>query len=288
MESLLHLLIHTIEHTLEHTISMLPFLFAAFLVMETLEHYSGNLIERSLIRTSKAGPLVGAFLGCFPQCGFSVIASNLYAGGVITLGTLLAVFLSTSDEAVLILLSHPESTKSILPLLAVKVMIAIIAGYLANFLLSKYIVSEKHIEEICEESCCGCNEEIGILRPAITHTLQLFAFIFLFTAGLDFIIDLVGLETVATVLLEGSIMQPLFAALIGFIPNCVPSVILTELYLKGTLSFASIIAGLCTNAGMGLIVLFKVNRDLLENLKIMGLLYISAVIAGMTLNFLCL
>ena len=114
MESLLHLLIHTIEHTLEHTISMLPFLFAAFLVMETLEHYSGNLLERSLIRTSKAGPLIGALLGCFPQCGFSVIASNLYAGGVITLGALLAVFLSTSDEAILILLSHPESTKSIL------------------------------------------------------------------------------------------------------------------------------------------------------------------------------
>lgn len=285
MESFLHLFIHTIEHTLEHTISMLPFLFIAFLVMEALEHYSGNLIERSLIRTSKAGPAVGALLGCFPQCGFSVIASNLYAGGVITLGTLLAVFLSTSDEAILILLANPKSTGAILPLLAAKVIIAVIAGYLANFFFSKLIVSEKHIEELCEESCCGCNEENGILRPAITHTLQLFAFIFVFSTALDLIIDLVGLEAVATVLLEGNVMQPLLAALIGFIPNCVPSVILTELYLNGTLSFASIIAGLCTNAGMGLIVLFRVNKNVRENLQIMGLLYLVAVVSGIILSF---
>lgn len=285
MDSFLHLLTHTIEHTLEHTISMLPFLFAAFLVMEALEHYSGNLIERSLIRTSKAGPAIGALLGCFPQCGFSVIASNLYAGGVITLGTLLAVFLSTSDEALLILLAHPESTRSILPLLAAKVIIAIIAGYTANIFFGKYITSEKHIEELCEDSCCGCDEENGILRPAITHTLQLFAFIFAFTAVLDLIIDLVGLETVASVLLEGSLMQPLLAALIGFIPNCVPSVILTELYLSGTLSFASIVAGLCTNAGMGLIVLFRVNKNVRENLKILGILYVISVVAGTILTF---
>lgn len=286
MESITHIIIHTIEHTLEHTLSMLPFLFVAFLVMETLEHYSGNLIERSLIRASKAGPLIGALLGCFPQCGFSVIASNLYSGGVITLGTLLAVFLSTSDEAILILLAHPESTGNILPLLATKVVIAVIAGYLVNFFFSKHIVSEKHIEELCEDSCCGCNEENGILRPAITHTLQLFAFIFAFTAILDLLIDLAGLETVATVLLEGSILQPFLAALIGFIPNCVPSVILTELYLSGTLSFASIIAGLCTNAGMGLIVLFRVNKNMWENLKIMGLLYAAAVVAGVILSFI--
>lgn len=284
MEPFTHLLIHTLEHTLEHTLSMLPFLFVAFLVMEALEHYSGNLIERSLIRTSKAGPAIGALLGCVPQCGFSVIASNLYAGGIIKLGTLLAVFLSTSDEALLILLAHPDSSGDILPLLAVKVVIAIIAGYLVNFLFGKYIVSEKCIEELCEDSCCGCDEEHGILRPAITHTLQLFAFIFVFTAGLDLVIDLVGLETVATVLLEGSMMQPLLAALIGFIPNCVPSVILTELYLSGTLSFASIIAGLCTNAGMGLIVLFRVNKNTKENLQIMGLLYLTAAIAGMILS----
>lgn len=286
MESFLHLLIHTIEHTLEHTVSMLPFLLIAFLIMEALEHYSGNIIERALIRTSKAGPLIGALAGCFPQCGFSVIASNLYAGGIITLGTLLAVFLSTSDEAIIILLANPESIKSILPLLTAKIIIAIIAGYLANFFFDKHIVSEKHIEDLCEDSCCGCNENSGIIRPAITHTFQLFTFIFIFSATLDLIIDFVGLETVAAALLEGSMMQPLLAALIGFIPNCVPSVILTELYLNGTLSFASIIAGLCTNAGVGLIVLFRVNKNVHENLKIIGLLYLTAVVAGIILSFI--
>ena len=285
MESFTHILIHTIEHTLEDTLSMLPFLFIAFLVLESLEHYSGNLVGRTLTKAAKACPAIGALLGCIPQCGFSVIASNLYSGGIITLGTLLAVFLSTSDEAVLILLAHPENTGTILPLLATKVVIAIIAGYLANLFFGNRIGSEKHIETLCEDSGCGCHEHHGILRPALAHTIQLFVYIFVFTAVLNLIIESFGLETVATFLLEGSIFQPFLAALIGFIPNCAASVILTELYLSGTLSFASIIAGLCTNAGVGLIVLFRVNKNTSENLKIAGLLYLIAVVAGIILSF---
>lgn len=285
MDSYFHVLIHTLEHTVTDTLSMLPFLFIAFLVLESLEHHSRNLIGKTLSKTAKAGPLVGALLGCVPQCGFSVIASNLYSGGIITLGTLLAVFLSTSDEAVLILLAHPKQAGMIVPLLLTKVCVAVIAGYLANAIFRKRISTEKHIETLCEESHCGCHDHRGILRPALSHTIQLFMYIFVFTAILNLVIESFGLETVAVFLLEGSLLQPFLAALIGFIPNCAASVILTELYLSGTLSFASVVAGLCTNAGVGLIVLFRVNKNTRENLEITGLLYLVAALAGLVLSF---
>lgn len=286
MQSFTTLFIHILEHTLEDTFSMLPFLFAAFLVLESLEYHSKNFIGKALAKTSKAGPIVGALLGCIPQCGFSVIAANLYSGGIITLGTLLAVFLSTSDEAILILLAHPEQTSVILPLLLAKIGIAIIAGYACNAIFRNRISGEKHIETLCEHSHCGCHDHQGILRPALSHTVQLFVYIFVFTAVLNLVIESFGLETVAALLLEGSLLQPLLAALIGFIPNCAASVILTELYLSQTLSFASVVAGLCTNAGVGLIVLFRVNKNTRENLKIVGLLYLIAAIAGLLLSVL--
>ena len=261
---------------------MLPFLFAAFLLLEGLEHYSSAWIRRTLTKIEKAGPVVGAVFGCIPQCGFSVMAANLYSGGVISVGTLLAVFLATSDEAVLILVGHPGNGTAIFSLLAAKLIIAIAAGYLADLFFARLISTKKEIEDLCHH--CGCHNHHGILRPALNHTVRLFAYIFLCTLILNGVIEAVGLDSVSTFLLNGSILQPFLAALLGFIPNCAASVLLTELYLGSALSFASVIAGLCTNAGVGLIVLFKVNPDKKECVKFTGLLYACAVIAGVLLH----
>lgn len=280
----MELLKHILLHTLEDSVGMLPFLFAAFLLLEALEHYSRDWINRTLAKLKKGGPIVGALFGCIPQCGFSVLASNLYAGGVISLGTLLAVFLATSDEALLILMGHPGYSKDILTLIIVKIVIAIVAGYLADVFLARFITTKKEIGDLCHH--CGCHNHHGIVRPSLNHTIRLFGYIFIFSGILNLIIEAIGLESVTTFLLGGSIFQPFLAALLGFIPNCAASVLLTELYLGGALSFASVVAGLCTNAGMGLIVLFRVNEDKKECIKFTGLLYVVAVAAGMMLHIL--
>lgn len=278
MELLEHILLHTAQDSLR----MLPFLFAAFLLLEGLEHYSSAWIRRTLARMEKAGPVVGALFGCIPQCGFSVMASNLYAGGVISPGTMLAVFLATSDEAVLLLLGHPGSGRLVASLLLVKLVIAVAAGYLADLCLAPFIATKKEIGDLCHH--CGCHDHHGIVRPALNHTVRLFGYIFVCTLVLNAVIEGAGLESLTTFLLGGSVLQPFLAALLGFIPNCAASVLLTELYLGGALSFASVIAGLCTNAGVGLIVLFKVNPDKKECLKFTGLLYACGVIAGIALH----
>lgn len=268
--------------TILDSVRMLPFLFAAFLLLEALEHYSTAFVNKTLNRLNKAGPIAGALFGCVPQCGFSVMAANLYSGGVVSLGTLLAVFLSTSDEAVIILMGHPGNGAAIWQLLAVKFVIAFIAGYAADLLFAGKLTSPKHIEDLCGH--CGCHDHRGILKPALNHTLKLFGYIFVFSGVLNLLIELTGIDAISTFLLNGSILQPFLTAVIGFIPNCAASVLLTELYLNGALSFAAVISGLCTNAGMGLIVLFKVNKNRRENLAITGLLYLIAAAAGMLLS----
>lgn len=266
------------------SVRMLPFLFAAFLLMEALEHYSATWINKTLTTLQKTGPVAGALLGCIPQCGFSVMAANLYSGGVISIGTLLAVFLSTSDEAIIILMGHPGNTDSIWRLLAVKFLIALAAGFLTDSILAGKFPDTKHIEDLCHN--CGCHSRHGIVKPALNHTFRLFGYIFIFSGILNLLIALAGMSAISTFLLNGSILQPFLTAIIGFIPNCAASVLLTELYLNGAVSFAAVISGLCTNAGMGLIVLFKVNHNQRENLSVAGLLYLTAVISGLATHLL--
>lgn len=273
-----------IVDTVLDSVGMLPFLFGAFLLLEALEHYSSTFVTRILTKLKKTGPLIGAVFGCIPQCGFSVMATNLYAGGVVSLGTLLSVYLATSDEAILILMGHPGKGRAVLLLLIVKIVIAITAGYFADFFLEKKISEPKQIGIIC--SHCGCHEHKGIIQPALRHTLQIFGFILLFSGILNLLTEGFGLASISRYLLQGSIAQPFFTALIGLIPNCASSVLLTELYLTGTLSFASVVAGLCTNAGVGLMVLFHINKNRSENLRILGLLYAISVLFGCLLSAL--
>ena len=275
------MILHALEHAFLDTVRMVPFLLAAFLALEALEHYSNNYMNRVLGKVGKAGPAVGAVFGCVPQCGFSVAAANLYSGGVITLGTLLAVFLSTSDEAVLILLGNPGSGPVIVRLLLGKVLIGIGFGYLADLVLRNK-KEEKHIEDLCRS--CGCSDHGGILKPALKHTVRLAAYILVFTFVLNVLLEWIGMDTLTAILGRDTWFQPLLTALLGLIPNCASSILITELYLAGGLSFAAAMSGLCAGAGVGLAVLFKTNRPMKENLGILALLYVISAAVGLLLE----
>lgn len=266
------------------SLKTLPFLFGAYLLIEFLEHRASHKLTGALARLGPLGPVGGAALGCVPQCGFSVAAANFYAGRLISPGTLLAVFLATSDEALPILLSHPQALGAMWRLLGVKLVAAGIAGVAVDALLGKKVFQKgEPFHQLCED--CGC-EEKGVFLSALGHTGQIFLFMLLVNLGLGCAIQLVGEENISRLLLSGSVFQPLLAGVIGFIPNCAASVILTELYLSGSLSFGSAVAGLSTGAGIGLAVLFRVNRNLRENLWIVGLLYAAGVITGILCQFL--
>lgn len=274
------MLVDAVMDTTFDCLKMLPFLFVAFILIEALEHYSSDFTAKALAKVGKAGPVVGAVAGCVPQCGFSVMAANLYAGGIISVGTLLSVFIATSDEAVLIIMSNPERIREEGVLLAAKVIIAVTAGYIIDIFFRNQIATVKESGNLCKD--CGCDEEdAGIWKPAWHHTIRIFIYLFIFTGILNLCIEIFGIEQLSKFLLGNTIFQPVIAAIIGLIPNCAASVILTQLYLNGAISFASVIAGLCTGAGVGLVVLFKMNRNRRENLKIVGVLFLVAVAAGM-------
>ena len=274
------MLVDAIVDTTFDCLKMLPFLFVAFILIEALEHYSSDFTAKALAKVGRAGPVVGALAGCVPQCGLSVMAANLYAGGIISVGTLLSVFIATSDEAILIIMSNPERIREVGILLAAKVIIAVTAGYIIDIFFQNQLATVKESGNLCKD--CGCDEEdAGIWKPAWHHTIRIFIYLFIFTGILNLCIEIFGIEQLSKFLLGNTIFQPVIAAIIGLIPNCAASVILTQLYLNGAISFASVIAGLCTGAGIGLVVLFKMNRNKRENLKIVGVLFLVAVAAGM-------
>lgn len=274
-----------LSHTFLDTIKMLPFLFGVYLLIEFLEHKATGKLAGVLRRLGPFGPVGGAALGCLPQCGFSVAASNLYSGRLISLGTLLAVYIATSDEAIPILLSNPQSMGDVWKLILAKLIIAVIAGLFVDAVIRFF--NRKSNEEaepyvdLCEN--CGCGNH-GIWLSALKHTLQIFVFLFVISLALEAVMHLAGEELLSKVLMQNSILQPALSALIGLIPNCAPSVILTNLYVNGSLSFGSVVAGLSTGAGMGLVVLFKVNKNLKQNLAIVGVLYAIGALSGMIID----
>ena len=285
MESL-HELTHMLEHAVLDALNTLPFLFLAYLLIEYMEHRASAKLKNGLQKLGPFGPVGGALIGIIPQCGFSVAASNFYAGRIVSVGTLLAVFLSTSDEAVPILLSQPEMRRYILPMLGVKLLSAVVFGFLADLAVRLWKKKEEEapFEELCAE--CDC-EHHGVFRSALHHTVHIFLFILLVNVVMELAIHFIGEETISGLLLNGSVLQPFLTALIGLIPNCAASVILTELFTAGSLSFGACIAGLCAGAGMGVIVLFRANRRLKENCAILAALYGTAVLTGLVVNLFC-
>ena len=269
------------------TLKILPFLFVAFLVIEFLEHKAQDKVKHLFTRAGSAGPFIGTLLGCIPQCGFSVMCSNLYSSGIIALGTLVAVFLSTSDEAVILLATAENGSYEILRLITSKVIIALVFGYTIYFSeKQKHKSHHHHSHDLCEHDHCGCEENGGILRPALVHTVKVFGFLLLFTILIDIFVAIIGTDRLSHLLLSDSVFQPFLSAIIGFIPNCASSILLTQLYIEGTLSFGALIAGLCTNAGAGILILFRDKTKFKENLKIVGIMYVCAVIPGIILHLI--
>ncbi len=263
------------------TLKILPLLFLAYLLMEWLEKKSSAKMERALGKIGKAGPVVGSLLGCVPQCGFSGASANLYTAGIITEGTLIAVFLSTSDEAIVLLLSSLSSFDVIGKLVLAKVIIGIVAGYLIDFINKKRKIKKVPVE-MCRD--CGCEEEEGIFKPALKHTFKVGLFIFIVNFILFNVASVLGSDFISSILLSGSFLQPFITGLVGLIPNCAVSAAITELYCEGALSFGSAIAGLCSGAGVGLAVLFKANPIKKENFRIVFILFCVAVASGILLN----
>ena len=289
-------MLEIIQDTLIDAIKLLPFLFITYLIMEYIEHKMGHKTKHAIRKSGKWGPIIGSILGAFPQCGFSVSATNLYAGRVITLGTLIAVYLSTSDEMLPIFISEAVSPIIILKILGIKLIIGMIAGVLID--LITHIIKNKNenktnIEEneedeighICEEDHCHCNES-GILKSTIHHTLNILLFIVIVTFIINIVVHFVGEETIAGWILNKPIIGPVIASLIGLVPNCAASVIITNMYLENVISLGSMISGLLTGAGVGLAVLFKTNSKIKENIGILILLYVIGVISGIIIDLI--
>ena len=277
------MIISVILDSLIDSIKLIPFLFITYLVMEYLEHKAGNRMQAAIRGAGKGGPVIGAVLGIFPQCGFSAAASNLYAGRIITVGTLMAVFLSTSDEMLPIMISENVGIGLIVKVLAVKVIVAIAAGFVVDLIFRKR-EKEPQIGHLCEQHHCHC--ENGILKSALHHTVEIFIYILLISLVLNLLIAWVGEDVLGSVILNRPIVGALIAGLVGLIPNCAASVVITQLYLRGMLSAGAMIAGLLPGTGVGLLVLLRVNDDRMENLRLIGFLYVIGAVAGIAVEIL--
>lgn len=271
------MIIDVIADSFIDSIKLLPFLFVTYLVMEYLEHSAGHKMQAAIRGAGKAGPVIGGILGIFPQCGFSTAASNLYAGRIITTGTLIAIFLSTSDEMLPIMISENVGAQMIIRVLAVKLVVAVLAGFVIDFVFSRS-KKDMQIEQPGEQNHCHCED--GIWKSALLHTVQIFAYILIISLVLNFLIAWIGEDVLGGVILNRPVVGALIAGLVGLIPNCAASVVITQLYLGGVLSGGAMIAGLLSGTGVGLLVLLRVNDNRRENLGLIVLLYVIGVLAG--------
>ena len=312
MEDIAHIIGHVLEHSIEDTLYLIPFLFVTYLAMEWLEHKAGDKAEEAVRRAGAAGPVVGALVGIVPQCGFSAAAATLWAGRVITLGTLFAVFLSTSDEMLPIFLAEQVAPMTILKIMGVKLMIGMVMGFVvdAAIRLARRDREKLRIHELCERDRCHCNGDCetceqqpelaydferdeehehhheggSILRSALKHTVQVTVFIFIITLVLDGALELVGEDALAAFLGSNPVLSVLGSALVGLIPNCAASVVIAQLYVEGALGAGAMMAGLLVSAGVGLLVLFRTNRGLRQNLIVLAGLWATGVFWGLIIS----
>lgn len=342
------------------TLSLVPFLLVTYLALETLEHVAGDSVNGAIKRAGAAGPVVGSLLGMVPQCGFSAMAATLYAGRVVTLGTLVAVFLSTSDEMLPLLLAEQVPVQTMAMLLASKALIALVTGFIVDAAIrglrrnvrahaairrtvlgtaanpahvncahddhtggdiidevAEAGVSADHIHELCERDHCGCDEDedehghdhshdhghadkhehhhghshshegapvLSIIRSAISHTVQVSVFIFLVTLILVAVLETFGESAIEQFLRGSETLAVLGSALVGLIPNCSASVVITQLYLEGALQLAPMLAGTLISAGVGYLVLFRTNRSARENVVFLVMMYVIGASWGLILS----
>ena len=316
MNEIMHIAEHVAEHSVADTLYLIPFLWVTYLAMEWLEHKTGERTQNAIRHAGAAGPIVGAFLGVVPQCGFSAVAATLYAGRVITLGTLFAVFLSTSDEMLPIFLAEAVPGNTILSIMGAKVVIGMVMGFVVDAVLRLGCRDKDRlrIHELCEQDQCGCNHDCrtceaaperayehhddvehthshghgwkGILLSATKHTVQVTLFIFAITIVLNIVLETVGEEALARLLGDNPAFSVFATALVGLIPNCAASVVIAQLYVEGVLGAGAMLAGLLVSAGVGLLVLVRANRPWRQNAAIIALLYVIGVFWGLVCNAL--
>lgn len=278
--------------TLKDTAEIIPVLFLAYLLMEFLERHMSERTTDLVRKSGRFGPIIGSVLGAFPQCGFSAAASSLYAGRVITVGTLLAVYLSTSDEMLPILLSEHVPAATILRILGLKVLVGLIAGLAVDFgarltrkRRNQKLQDDMDIHHFCEHEHAH-EEEDGIFVSALKHSLVILAWIFGVSLVLNGLIALVGEENLGGFVVNMPVVGELLAGLVGLIPNCAASVVITQLYLEGVIGVGPMMSGLLVGAGIGLVVLFKSNEGVKRNISIVAILYLIGVVAGILLDLL--
>lgn len=290
-------LLHTLEHSVLDTLELVPLLFVTYLAMEAIEHSASAHVRAAVERSGKAGPVVGALLGALPQCGFSAMAATLYAGRVVTVGTLVAVVLSTSDEMVPVFLAHQEPLGRLAAIMGAKVVVGVAVGLVVDAALRarhRDGDGHVHIRELCEREHCHCDDGDGdghdhghgggrwaIVRSALVHTVQVTLFILAVTFVFGLVIDYVGQDALGELLADHPVRATFVAALVGLIPNCGASVAVTELFLDGVLATGPMLAGLLASGGVGLLVLWRTNADARQNALITVFVYLVAVLAGL-------
>jgi len=276
-----------ILETLIDGLKLIPFLFLAFLLIEIIEHKLTGKSKKIISKSGKFGPIVGSALGMFPQCGFSAMATNLYVTRIISLGTLISKYLKTSDEMLPILISQNVEISIILKILGVKFIIGIIYGLIIDLILRKKEKTTETDFSICEDENCNCNCGGGkgrIVLSALKHTGNTILFIVIISFIINIIFEYFGEEFLSTIFLKDSIFGPFISSLVGLIPNCGASVMITQLYLNNAISFGSTIAGLLTGSGVALLILFKTNKNIKENLAILGTLYFLGAFTGVLIE----
>ena len=269
-------------HFIEESLLLLPFLFATYLALEALEAKTGEALERFLGRVRLFEPVVGSLSGAVPQCGMAAAAASLYAGGVITAGALVAVFLSTSDELIPVLISFRAEVPLLVKILLLKVVAGVFTGYMVNAVLKVMRQSRRKacVSELCEHSHCGCGKHRGIIVPALIHTAEIFLFIFIVSGAIELCMHFFGDNALKSLCLTTPFLGEIVAGVLGLIPNCAVSVAAAKLYLAGGMSAGALMASSLTGSGMGLIVLFRTNRNFKENLAILAVVYVTGVLLG--------
>ena len=282
-------MLDVILETFIDAIKLIPFLLIAFLLIEILEHKLTNKSQQIISKSGKFGPVIGSALGIVPQCGFSVMATNLYVTRIISLGTLIAIYLSTSDEMLPILLSENVELSVIFQILGIKFGIGMLYGFIIDFILRKKKKDIQPNYEICNIEHCNCSHTHGkgaIIKSAIKHTANTLLFIIVISFLINVLLEFLGEEYLSKIFLKDSIFGPFVASLVGLIPNCGASVMITQLYLNNALSLGSAIAGLLTGSGVAILVLFKTNKNIKENLAILLILYSLGSVTGVVIQLL--
>lgn len=271
-----------IKDTLIDSIKLFPFLFITFIIIELIEHKLGGKSKEKL-KSSNYGPIVGSLLGIVPQCGFGASAVNLYITRIISLGTLIAIFLSTSDEMLPVLIANQVSIVLIIKILLIKIVIGILCGIVIDIIIKPKKEIVEHFK-ICDDDHCDC--EHSIVRSSLKHTLNILIFIIIISFILNYIITLIPSKTLESLFYSNNVLGPIISSLIGLIPNCSASVLITQLYIDNIISFGTTMSGLLSGSGVALLVLFKQNKNIKENIFILLILYIIGVISGIILNII--